>query len=190
MFFQASVSDCSNPRICRSLLCILPSPSRFPNPHHIHQTSSSAYLGVPCLCPIIYDFHTLSFAHLGVATLCLSIPFTHKDFLSLPVVFLLQAHILTSSPPPFSFLRVFQGGQKFFSSPLGATTPSSSAPLLCTLYPLHTPQIRDVTPPAAPGLPAVALYKSYLTGFMMPLICILPQASPWSHLLIALLSYL
>ena len=188
VFFRALVSDCSNPILCCSLLCILHSPYRFPNPHYIHQTGSSAHLGVPCLCPIISDFHTWSFSHLGFARLCLSISFTHTEFLSLLVAFLLQSHLLTSYPPPFSFLRVFQGGPNCFSSPLGATTPSSSAPLFCTLSPLHTPQIRDVTPPTAPGLPAVALYKSYLTGFLLPLICILPQASRLSHLLITLLS--
>ena len=47
-----------------------------------------------------------------------------------------------------------------FLSPLGATTPSSSAPLLHTLSPLHIPEIRDVAPPTAPGFPAVALCKS------------------------------
>ena len=110
-FFHASVSDCSNPRLCRLLLCIIPSPPRFPNPLS-HHTGSSAHLGFPCLRPIISDCHTRSFAHLGVSRLRPSIPITHPDFLSLPVAVLLHAHLPTTPPPPFSFPRVFQGGPK------------------------------------------------------------------------------
>ena len=113
-FFQASVSDCFNPRLCRLLLCILPSPSRFPNPRHSHHTGSSAHLGVPCLCPIISDCHTRSFAHLVVAHIHPSIPITHPDFLSLLVAVLLHAHLPTATPPPSSFPWVFQGGPKLF----------------------------------------------------------------------------
>ena len=113
-FFQASVSDCSDPKLCRLLLCILPSPSIFLNPCHIHHTFSSAHLGVPCLRPSISDCHTRSFAHLGVARLRPSIPITYPEFLSLTVAVLLHAHISTYPPFPFSFRRVFQGVPKLF----------------------------------------------------------------------------
>ena len=105
-FFQALVSDCSNPRLCSILLCI------FPNPCHSHHTGSSAHLGVPCIRPNISDCHMRSFAHLGVDRLCPRIPITHPYFLSLPVAVLLHAHLSTAPPPPFSFPRVFQGGPK------------------------------------------------------------------------------
>ena len=78
--------------------------------------------------------------------------------------------------------------QSFFPSPLGATTPSSFAPLLFTLSPLYTHKIRDVAPPTAPRLPAVSLCISYQTGFPLPLVRLPPLAYPMSHLLIALLS--
>ena len=117
-FFHASVSDCSNPRLCRLLLCILPSPSRFSNPHHIHHTGSSSHLGVTCLRPRISDCHTRSFAQLDVAPIRTKIPITHPDFLYLPVAVLLHSHLPTAPPPPFSFLRVFQGGLKLFFSHL------------------------------------------------------------------------
>ena len=114
-FLQASVSDCSNPRLCQLLLCILRIPYSFPNPRHSHLTGSSIHLGVPCLRPSISDCHTRSFHHLGVARLRPCIPITHPDFLSLPFVVLLHAHLPTAPPPPFSFPQVFQGGPKFFS---------------------------------------------------------------------------
>ena len=112
-FFQASVRDCSNPRLCRLLLCIFPSPSRFPNPRHRQHKGSSAHLGIPCLRPSIYDCHTRSFAHLGVARLRPNIPITHPYFLSLTVAVLLHDHIPTSPPPPFSFMQFCQGHPKF-----------------------------------------------------------------------------
>ena len=113
-FFQAPVSDCSNPKLCRLLLCILPSSSIFLNPRHIHHTGLSAHLGVPCLRPRISDFHTRSFTHLVVACLRPSIPITHPDLPSLHVAFLLRSHLPTAPPPHFSLPRVFQGGLKFF----------------------------------------------------------------------------
>ena len=114
LFYQSSVSDYSNPRLCRLLLCILPIPSRFTNSIHSHHTGSSTHLGVPCHCLGISDCHTRSFAHLSVARLHTNIPITHPDFLSLPVVVLLHAHLSTAPPPPFSFPQVFQGGPKLF----------------------------------------------------------------------------
>ena len=114
-FFQASVSDCSNPRLCRLLLCILPSPSRFPNPRHIHHTGSSTHLCVPCLRSSISDCHTRAFIHMGVSRILTSIPISHPDFLSLPVAVLLHANLPTAPPPPFSFPQICQGGPKFFS---------------------------------------------------------------------------
>ena len=113
-FFQASVSDCLNPRLCCLLLYILPIPSSLPNPRHIHHPGLSYHLGVPCLRPSISDCHRRSFAHLGVALLHPSMPITHPDFLSLPVAVLIHAHLLTTPPPPFSFPRFFQGGPKLF----------------------------------------------------------------------------
>ena len=125
-FFQASISDCSNPRLCCLLLCIIPSPSRFPNPRHSHHTGSYTHLGVPCLRTSISDCHTRSFSHLGVTRLRPRIPITHPDFLFLPVAFLLHDHLPTAPPPPpFSFLRVFQGGLKLY--------------LRCLLAPQHLP---------------------------------------------------
>ena len=159
-FFQASVSNFSNPRLWRLLLCILPSPSSLPNPHHIHHTASSTHLGVPCLRPIISNYHTGSFSHLGVAHLRPIIPINHPDSISIPVAVLLHTHLPTSPLPTFSLLKVFQGGPNFFLLPLGATTLSSSDPLLHTLSPLHIPQIRDLVPPTAPRLHPVALCKS------------------------------
>ena len=187
-FFQVSVSDCSNPRLCRLFLYILPSPSRFPNPLHIHHTGSSTHLDVPCLRPSISDCHTRSFIHQGVARLHPSIPIAHPYFFSLPVVVLLHVHLPPDPPPPFSFPRVFQGGPKFFMLPLGTTIPSSYSHLLYMLSPLHIPQIRDVAPTAAPRLPSVALCKFYLTGLLLPLVCVLPLASPMSNILIVLFS--
>ena len=113
-FFQASVSDCLNPRLCRLFLCILPIPYIFPNPRHSHHTGSSVHLGVTCLYPSILDCHTKSFAHLGISRFRPSIPITHSYFLSFPVEFLLHAHLPNYPPPPFSFPRVFQGGPKLF----------------------------------------------------------------------------
>ena len=136
-FFQASVSDCSNPRLCRLLLCILHRPSRFHNTRHIHHTGSSTHLGVPCLRPSIYDCHTRSFDHLGVPRLRSIIPITQPDLLSLLVAVLIHAHITTDNPPPFRFPRVCQGGRFFFLSPLGATTTPFSAPLLRTPSPYN-----------------------------------------------------
>ena len=104
-FFQASVSDCLNPRLCRFLLCILPSPSRFPNPRHSHLTGSSAHLGVSFLRPRISDCHMRSFPDLDVAHLRPSIPIAHPDFLSLTVAVLLHVHLPTDPIPPFSFLE-------------------------------------------------------------------------------------
>ena len=52
--------------------------------------------------------------------------------------------------------------------------PSSSAPLFHTLSPFYTPQIRDVAPPIGPRLHAVALCKYYPTGFLLPLVWLLP----------------
>ena len=113
-FFQVSVSDCSYPRLCCLLLCILPIPSRFPNLRHIHLTGSSSHLGVPCIRPRISDCHMRSFSNLDVAHLRLIIPISHPDFLSLPVAVLLHVHIPTDTIPPFIFPRVFQGGPKMF----------------------------------------------------------------------------
>ena len=136
--FQASVSDCSIPRLCWLLLCILPIPSRLTNTLHIHHTGSSAHLGVPCLRPRISDFHTRSLAHLGVACLCPSIPITHPYFLSLLFAVLLHAHLPTAHTPPFIFPWVFQGGPKFFcrllAPPHLPPLPSSFIPCLHCTY--------------------------------------------------------
>ena len=159
-FFRASVSDCSNPRLCRLLLFIPPIPSRFLNPRHSHHTYSSSHLGVPCLRTRISNCHTSSSDPLVVACLRLSIPITHTYFLSLPVAFLLHAHISTAPLPPFRFTLVFQRSPEVvFPSPLGAATPSSSAPLLHTLSPLQVPLLSDEAPPTAPWLPAITLCK-------------------------------
>ena len=37
--------------------------------------------------------------------------------------------------------------------------PFSFAPLLRTLYPLYTPQIKDIAPPNVPQLPAVSMFS-------------------------------
>ena len=76
-FFQASVSDCSNPRLCRLLLCIFPCPSCYSNPPNSYRKGLSAHLGVPHLRPSISVCHTRSFAHLGVSRLRPSMPTTH-----------------------------------------------------------------------------------------------------------------
>ena len=137
--FQDSVSECSNPRLCCLMLCIFPSP--FPNPRHIYHTGSSAHMGVPYLCPSIYDFHTRSFSHLGVSRLRLSIPTTHPGFLSLPVTVLLHAHLATAPPPPpFIFPQVIQGGPKLF--------------FRCLLLP---PRISPLSPSFIPCLPCTHL---------------------------------
>ena len=127
-FFQASVSDCSKPRLYRLFLCILPIPSSFLNHCHIHHTGSSNHLGVPCLRTRISDCHTRSFTHLGVARLCPRIPITHPDFLSLLVAVLLHAHPPTNPPPPFSFLQVCHGRPKLFSRRLLAPPRLSPPP--------------------------------------------------------------
>ena len=136
-FFPSSVSGCLNSILCRLFLCILPSPSSFPNILHIHHTGSSAHLGVPCRRPSISNCHTRSFAHMGVARLRIIIPITHPDFLSLPVEVLLYDHLPTASPPTFSFPLVFQGGPKFFFRLLAPPhlpppLPSSIPCLPCT----------------------------------------------------------
>ena len=76
-FFQASVSDCSNPRLCRLLLCIFPCPSCYSNPPNSYRKGLSAHLGVPHLRPSISVCHTRSFAHLGVSRLRPSMSTTH-----------------------------------------------------------------------------------------------------------------
>ena len=138
-FSKASVSDCSNPSLCHFLLCIFPSTSRFSNPRHSHSTGSSAQLGVPCIRPIIYDYHMRSFADLDVAHLSPGIPISHPDFFSLPVAVLLHVHLPTSSHPPFSFPRVFQGGPELFFRRLLAPPhlpplPPSFIPFLPYIY--------------------------------------------------------
>ena len=114
-FFQSSVSECSNPRLCHLLLCILPTPSRFFNPHHIHYTGSSDHLGVPCLRLSISDCHTRSFAKLGVSHIRPSIPINHPDFLSLMVAVLIHSHLPTSPTITYSLSWVYQGGPNLFS---------------------------------------------------------------------------
>ena len=114
LFFQASVSDCSNPRLCLLLLCIIPIPSSFPNSCHSLHTGSSAHLRFPCRRLIISYCRTGSFVHLGATHICPRIIITHPDFLSLPVVVLLYAHFPTAPTPSFSFPQVFQGGLKLF----------------------------------------------------------------------------
>ena len=94
-FVQASSSDCSNPRLCRLLLCILDSPSGFPNPHHSHHTGSSAHLGVPCIRTSIFNCHKRSFSHLGVDRLRPSIPIIHPDSSPFP----LRSYYMPISPP-------------------------------------------------------------------------------------------
>ena len=113
-FFWASVSDRWNPRLCRLLLCILPSSSIFNNPFHSHHIGSSAHLSVPFLRPFISYCHTRSFDHLGVAHILSIIPIAHPDFLSLLVAVLLHAHLPTAPHPPFSFPWVLHGGPKLF----------------------------------------------------------------------------
>ena len=138
-FLQASVSNFSDPRLYHLLLHILPSPSRFPNPHHIHYTGSSAHLGVPCILPGISKFHTRSFSHLGIARLRTSILITHPDFLSLLVAVLLHAHLPTAPHPTFSFPQVLQGALKLFLRRLLAPphlTPPTPSSIPCIL--LHT----------------------------------------------------
>ena len=137
-FFRASVSDCSNPRLCRLLLYILHSPSRCTNHRHSHRTGSSAHLGVPCLRPSISGCPTRSFAHLGVARLRPSILITHPYFLYLPVAVLLYAHLPTAPPNPFRFSRVCQGGpnlsfRRLLAPPRFPPPPPSFVPCLpCT----------------------------------------------------------
>ena len=145
-FFQASFSDCLNPRICRLFLYILPIPSIFTNIRHIHHTGSSSHLGILYLCTSISDCHTRSFAHLGVACLCTSIQINHPDFLSLPVAFLLHTHLPTAPPPIFSFPRFIQGGPKLFSRRL-----------------LAPPRIPPHHPSFIPSLPCTYLILLFVT---------------------------
>ena len=100
-FFQASVSDCSNPRLYRLLLFICPIPYCYSNSHHIHQTGSSSHLGVPGLRPRISVFHTRLFAHLGVSRLRPSITNTH------PVFHLPSGSGNTAFPPPYQYSSSF-----------------------------------------------------------------------------------
>ena len=152
--FQASVSECSKPRLCRLLLCILPSPYRFLNTCHSHHTGSSSHLGIPCLPPSISECHKRSSAHLGVACLRPRLPLT---FGCGPT----RCPSTHRSSSSFQITVSLLGWTEVvFPSPLGATTPSSSAPSLHTLSTLHIPQIRDVSLPTAPRLPAVSLCKS------------------------------
>ena len=74
---QASFSDCSIPRLCRLLLCILIFPYFCSNPCQRYHTSSSAHLGVPCLRPSIYVYHKRSFSNMVVSCHCYSMPTTH-----------------------------------------------------------------------------------------------------------------
>ena len=75
--FQASVSDCSVPRLCCLLLFILPYPSCYSNARHIYHMSSSPYLGFPGLRPTISVCHTRSFSYLGVSRHCPIMPTTY-----------------------------------------------------------------------------------------------------------------
>ena len=56
------------------------------------------------------------------------------------------------------------------------------------MFPLHTPQIRDVAPPNEPQFPAVSICRSLPTAFLLPFIRLPPPASPVSHLLTASLA--
>ena len=159
VLFQASVSDCSNPRLYSLFSCVLPSPSRFSNPHHSHHTCSSLRLCIPCLRPSIYYCHTgnfptwvslISVPEYWLPTQTSSpfwLPYYYMSISLLILLLLLASH---------EYDRV---AQSFFLLPLGATTPSSSMPLLCTLSPVHLPQIRDVVPLTASRLPVAALCK-------------------------------
>ena len=75
--FQASVSYCSIPRLCRLLLCTLPCPSWYSNPRHSYHTSSSTHLVVPRLRPSVSFFHRRPFSHLVVSRLRSIMPTTH-----------------------------------------------------------------------------------------------------------------
>ena len=159
--FQASFSALSKPILRRLLLCIFPSHSSFHHPRHSHHTGLSDHMGVPCLRPIISNYHTMSFSLMGISCFHPSIPATHPDFLPIPVVVLLYAHVPTNPPPPFSFPANLIGlHEVVFLSPLGATMTFFFAPLLQNLSPLHIPQIRDIAPPSAPRLSIVALCRS------------------------------
>ena len=61
------------------------------------------------------------------------------------------------------------------------------SPLLHKLSPLHIHQKGDVAPPTTPRLLAVSLCKSYQTGTLLPVVCLLTPASLISHLPIAFL---
>ena len=187
--FQASVSDWSIHILCCLLLCILPCPSCYYNPSHSYHTSSSAHLGVTHLQPRIYVCRTRSFNHLGVSRLRPSMP-TNHPVLPLPYGFGSYC-VRISSPillPPLSSHESTRVSQSFFLSPLGSNMPPSYVPILRTLYPLNTPQIRDVVPPTAPRLPAVSTCIFSPNGFPLTLVRRQLPACPMSCLLISSLA--
>ena len=115
LFFQASVSHCSIPGLCRLLLCTLPCPSCYYNLRHSYHTSSSAHLGVPCLRPRISVCHTRPFAHLGVSRLRPSMPTTHPI---LPLPSGSGSYCMPISPPillPLASRESTRAAQSCFS---------------------------------------------------------------------------
>ena len=105
--------------------------------------------------------------------------------------FWLRSYYIPISPPLFLLLLASWESSRVDRSCFSVASCCHHAfllcPLLCALSPLHTPQMRDVAPPTVPQLSIVALCKSYLTGFPLPRVCILPPVSHMSHLLIDLL---
>ena len=159
MEFQASVSDCSNPRLCSLFLCIFPLPYCYSNPRRSYHTSSSSHMGVPCLQNIISICHTRLFVYLGFSRLCPSMPTTQPV---LPLPSGSGSYCVPISPPilllpPLSSYESTRVTQSFFDVASWFHHASLMTPHICTLSPLHTPKIRDVALPTAPRLQSTSI---------------------------------
>ena len=155
---------------------------------HSYHTSSSTHLGVPRLWPSISVWHTRSFSYLGVYFLRPIIKNAHPV---LPFLSGSSSYCVPISPlilPPLASHESFRVAWSCFS----VASWHHHASLLCPhlSYPVsfNTPQIREITPPTYPRFPVVALCRSFPNSFPLPLIRLLPTASPMSRLLTALLA--
>ena len=123
---------------------------------HVHPPTWASSVSVP-------EYLTATRGHLPTWVFLVSAPaYRLPTQTSFP--FWLQSYCITISPPLLLLLLASSKSSRvalsYFPSTLGATTHSSSVPLLHTLSPLHLSQIRDVAPPTAPRLHAVSLCKS------------------------------
>ena len=148
--------------------------------------SSYAHLGIPHLQPKISIYHARSFSLLGISRFFSTCRFPSPTSLSPAVPTDFPYPHQSSSSYPSESLPGLPEVVSLMN--LGTTKPPFFVLPLCTLYSLHTPQIRNVAPPTEPRLPAVSICRSPQTVSPLPPVRLPPQASPMSRILAASLA--